>query len=240
MLHTPSSNFNERKPYDGDKLCDPCMLVMHYTGMESAQAALDRLCDLAVEVSAHYFIEEDGTVHQLVDPSKRAWHAGVSYWRGIKDVNSASIGIEIVNPGHQFGYCSFPQVQMKAVRDLSLDLIERYKIAAQDIVGHSDIAPARKIDPGEFFDWEWLAFNGIGVWPALQKKDFEFAQKLLDDKRYLWDALKRYGYDPDCDMQAVEQAFIRRYDPDAFKRTTRPLLSLKAAARLCALLRCGL
>lgn len=238
MLQTPSPNFNDRKPYDESGVCDPCMLVMHYTGMKSAKDALERLCDPAAQVSAHYVVEEDGRVYELVDPSKRAWHAGVSYWRGITDVNSASIGIEIVNPGHEFGYRSFPQEQMDAVRDLSLDLIERYKIAARDVVAHSDIAPARKMDPGELFDWAWLAAKRIGAWPAPQQQDFEAAQKLLNDKVALREALVRYGYDPDCDLQAVQQAFMRRYDAGNFKGNTSPQqFSEKSAAMLCALLR---
>ena len=142
------------------------MLVLHYTGMASAAAALDRLCDPAAKVSAHYLVEEDGTVWRLVAESRRAWHAGQSFWRGIADVNSASIGIELVNPGHELGYRGFPEAQMAALEELARGILARHAIPARNVVGHSDVAPARKQDPGELFDWPRLARGGIGLWPA--------------------------------------------------------------------------
>jgi N-acetylmuramoyl-L-alanine amidase len=141
------------------------MLVLHYTGMTSAEAALARLCDPAARVSAHYLIEEDGAIWHLVPEARWAFHAGVSCWRGEFDLNRVSLGIEIVNPGHEWGYRPFPETQMKAVEALCGDLIGRHPIPPDRIVGHSDIAPDRKADPGELFDWPRLARAGIGLWP---------------------------------------------------------------------------
>jgi N-acetylmuramoyl-L-alanine amidase len=141
------------------------MLVLHYTGMQSAAAALDRLCDPAARVSAHYLVEEDGVVWRLVPESRRAFHAGVSCWAGERDLNLVSIGIEIVNPGHEWGYRPFPEPQMAVVERLCRDILARHRIPAHRVVGHSDIAPDRKTDPGELFDWRRLARAGIGLWP---------------------------------------------------------------------------
>jgi N-acetylmuramoyl-L-alanine amidase len=160
----PSPNFNDRKhPVD--------MLVFHYTGMETGQQALDRMCDPEAEVSAHYMIWEDGRVAQLVGEDKRAWHAGVSSWKGETDLNSRSIGIEIVNGGHDWPLLGdvlppYPQAQIDALIRLSHGILERWDIPQTRILGHSDIAPARKIDPGEHFPWAELARYGIGLWPA--------------------------------------------------------------------------
>ena len=159
----PSPNFNDRKhPID--------MLVLHYTGMETGQAALDRMCDPAAEVSAHYMIWEDGRIVQLVGEDKRAWHAGVSSWKGEEDLNSRSIGIEIVNGGHDWPLPGevlppYPQVQIDALIRLTHGILDRWDIPQTRIVGHSDIAPARKTDPGEHFPWAQLARSGIGLWP---------------------------------------------------------------------------
>ncbi len=141
------------------------ILVLHYTGMTSAQAAIDRLRDPAARVSSHYVVDEDGTIMRLVPEARRAWHAGISYWRGQRELNAISIGIEIVNPGHEWGYRPFPSAQMTAVRALCGDILSRHPIAHRDIVAHSDIAPDRKQDPGELFDWASLAADGIGLWP---------------------------------------------------------------------------
>jgi N-acetylmuramoyl-L-alanine amidase len=141
------------------------MLVLHYTGMQSAAAALDRLCDPEARVSAHYLVEEDGGLWRLVPETRRAFHAGVSHWQGEADLNYVSIGIEIVNPGHEWGYRPFPEAQMAALEALCRDILARHPIPADRIVGHSDIAPDRKSDPGELFDWPRLARAGIGLWP---------------------------------------------------------------------------
>ncbi len=153
-----SPNFGPRA--DGRS---PDMILLHYTGMISARVAEERLCDPAAEVSAHYLVDEDGRIVQMVREADRAWHAGKSSWKGVTDINSCSIGIEIVNPGHEHGYRSFPEVQMAAVIDLCLEIKARHGIAAERVVGHSDVAPGRKVDPGELFDWNRLAGHGLGV-----------------------------------------------------------------------------
>lgn len=141
------------------------MLVLHYTGMESADAALERMCDASAKVSAHYMIDEDGEVFQLVEEDCRAWHAGESFWREHRDINARSIGIELVNPGHRFGYRSFTEAQMRRLETMALDIQRRYQISPNNVVGHADIAPRRKEDPGELFDWYRLYKFGVGVWP---------------------------------------------------------------------------
>jgi N-acetylmuramoyl-L-alanine amidase len=140
-------------------------LILHYTGMPSAAAALDRLCDPAALVSAHYLIDEDGDVVQLVPDERRAWHAGVSSWAGRARLNDCSIGIELVNPGHEWGYRPFTQAQYGACVELCRALLARWPIAPRRVLAHSDVAPARKQDPGELFDWARLAAAGIGLWP---------------------------------------------------------------------------
>lgn len=161
IIARPSPNYNDRAPGAIN------MLVLHYTGMASCEDALARLCDPVAQVSAHYLIDEDGTVYQLVAEQHRAWHAGVSFWKGERDINSRSIGIELVNPGHELGYRAFPQIQMQALADLAHEILARHPIPPDRVLGHSDVAPGRKRDPGELFDWQWLAGQGIGVWPKL-------------------------------------------------------------------------
>lgn len=141
------------------------MLILHYTGMRSGAEAIDRLRDPAAKVSSHYVVEEDGRIFRLVPERRRGAHAGVSHWRGHAALNGRSIGIEIVNPGHEWGYRPFPALQMAAVCELCLDILARHPIPPRNVVGHSDVAPDRKQDPGEFFDWQGLAANGVGVWP---------------------------------------------------------------------------
>ena len=142
------------------------MLVLHYTDMESGAAAIARLRDPLAKVSAHYVVEEDGRVFRLVPEARRAFHAGVSQWRGHALLNGRSIGIEVVNPGHSCGYRPFPALQMAAVADLCLGILARHPIPARNVLAHSDVAPDRKRDPGELFDWEGLASVGVGLWPA--------------------------------------------------------------------------
>lgn len=157
----PSPNHGPRR---GDGGVD--MLVLHYTGMPTAGDALARMCDPGAEVSAHYMIDEAGLIHRLVPEERRAWHAGLAFWRGERDVNSRSIGIELVNPGHEFGYRPFPEPQMEALAALAGGILARHPIPARNVVGHADVAPVRKTDPGELFDWRRLAADGIGLWPA--------------------------------------------------------------------------
>lgn len=154
-----SPNFNDRKR-------PVSMLVLHYTGMDDAEAAIERLCDPEAGVSAHYVVAEDGAVTRLVAEDRRAWHAGAGAWRGEADVNSASVGIEIVNGGHCYGLPAFPDAQIEAVAALSRTILERHAIKPSGVLGHSDLAPERKLDPGERFPWRVLANAGVGVWPA--------------------------------------------------------------------------
>jgi N-acetylmuramoyl-L-alanine amidase len=145
--------------------CRVDALILHYTGMLSAAAALARLGDPTALVSAHYLIDEDGTVVALVPESARAWHAGVSSWQGQPRLNDRSIGIELVNPGHEWGYRAFPDAQYAACIELCQAIVARWPIPARRVLGHSDVAPERKQDPGELFDWARLAAAGIGLWP---------------------------------------------------------------------------
>lgn len=154
-----SPNFDTR----GQQFVD--MLIVHYTDMLSTLAALDRLCDEKAEVSAHYLISEAGEVYALVDEDKRAWHAGVSQWRGHQNINARSIGIELANPGHSNGYCPFPKPQMQALIGVCKEILTRHAIPARNVQGHSDVAFLRKQDPGELFDWAHLAKEGIGLFP---------------------------------------------------------------------------
>ena len=156
-IPAPSPNFNART-------APPDMLILHYTGMPTGEAALARLRDPAAEVSAHYMVEVDGRVFTLVPEERRAWHAGKSFWRGATDINSLSIGVEIVNPGHEFGYTPFPDAQVAAVIDLVSDIRGRWTIPNERILAHSDVAPGRKEDPGELFPWKRLAEAGHGLW----------------------------------------------------------------------------
>lgn len=202
LIHrdTPSPNWNERK-------LPVSLVVLHYTGMESAQAALERLCDPAAEVSAHYMIEEDGTVHRLVAEEHRAWHAGRSYWRGITDVNSASIGIELVNPGHELGYRPFPEAQMEALIPLLAGIMARHNISPANVLGHSDVAPARKDDPGELFEWEVLARYGLALSTPKPR-----IRLLHENPGAFFLSLERFGYDI-SDGHAAVRAFQRRFRP---------------------------
>ncbi len=201
-IDRPSPNFAERA-------YPVSILVLHYTGMPGAAEALDRLTDPAAKVSAHWVVAEDGQIIRLVDESKRAWHAGKSLWRGIRDVNSASIGIEIVNPGHEFGYRPFPDQQMASVEQLVRAALKNWPIHPANVVGHSDIAPARKDDPGELFDWARLARAGLAVAVPVGGVDPNWTQAGT------MAAMARYGYDVAEPIAAVI-AFQRRFRPAKF------------------------
>ncbi len=214
-IDAPSPNHDSRNGQTVD------MLVMHYTGMDSAQAALAKLCDPAEahRVSAHYLVDEAGRVFALVPEDRRAWHAGVSSWRGNKDINARSIGIEIANPGHDGNCPAFPKPQMEAVAELAKGIIARHGIPAWNVVAHSDIAPARKQDPGEHFDWKSLADQGIGLWHApegdqgLLHDPLGWARRMVQhgimaltsfagesaDIRAMQKSLARFGYDVPTD-----------------------------------------
>ncbi|WP_333587351.1 N-acetylmuramoyl-L-alanine amidase, partial [Phenylobacterium sp.] len=157
IIPAPSPNHNERT-------VPPDIILLHYTGMETGQGALERLRDPEAKVSSHYLVEEDGRIFSLVAEERRAWHAGVSFWKGETDINGRSIGIEIVNPGHDWGYRPFPEAQIVALIALIADIRTRWMVPDARIIGHSDVAPSRKIDPGELFPWKRLAAAGHGLW----------------------------------------------------------------------------
>lgn len=200
MIETPSPNFDERT-------LPISMIVLHYTGMQDAASAIARLSDPEAKVSAHYLIAEDGQIVRMVNEDKRAWHAGRSHWRKINDVNSASVGIEIVNPGHEFGYRPFPVAQIDALIPLTQAITLRYKITRGNVVGHSDIAPARKDDPGELFPWERLAKLRL----ALPSPTKNLMDPHWTDGGFLL-ALERFGYDVTDPLAAI-RAFQRRFRP---------------------------
>ncbi|HWU55250.1 MAG TPA: N-acetylmuramoyl-L-alanine amidase [Rhizomicrobium sp.] len=195
-IERPSPNYDDRGGVGVD------MLVLHYTGMKTAEEALARLCDPAAKVSAHYTIDEDGTVYAHVPEARRAWHAGVASWAGAADINARSIGIELVNPGHEFGYRDFAADQIASLITLSHSILMRHPIPSARVLGHSDVAPARKEDPGELFPWQRLAKAGIGLWPSSAA-----ASDLGTD------ALSRYGYDPTAPQDKVITAFQRHFRP---------------------------
>lgn len=203
----PSPNADERPGG-----CAADCLILHYTGMKSAGAALERLCSPEAKVSAHYLVSEDGHVLRLVDENQRAWHAGVSYWRGRERLNDCSIGIEIVNPGHEWGYRPFTEAQYLALEHLCADIMMRWSIPSCSLLAHSDIAPDRKEDPGELFDWRRLAKAGLGLWP----EDGEGKWRSMDEVIH---QLHRIGYSlPDPGEREAPKrrlmAFQRHYRPE--------------------------
>lgn len=195
IIERPSPNINERQGVAGADI-----LVLHYTGMPDAELAMKLLTTVEGKVSSHYTIDEDGTVYRHVPEDKRAWHAGVSSWGGggATDINSRSIGIEIVNPGHEWGYRPFPPPQIAAVIELSKGILKRWPITPARVLAHSDIAPGRKIDPGELFPWDELARQGVGRWPHAQLKIGSAATLGVgtdgNQVKQLQSDLARYGY----------------------------------------------
>jgi N-acetylmuramoyl-L-alanine amidase len=223
LIHAPSPNIDAR-PGGVD------MLVLHYTGMQSGQAAVARLRDPVARVSSHYVVDEDGTVYCLVPEEMRAWHAGISYWRGRRVLNDVSIGIEIVNPGHEWGYRPFPDVQIAAVLALSQGILARWPIPPGNVVAHSDVAPDRKQDPGELFPWAHLAQHGIGLWAACDGSD------LSPPSGDLRPGLAALGFDMGETGPALDvtlRAFQRHWRQEA----VTGLADRGTAARLDALLR---
>ncbi|MDP6352998.1 MAG: N-acetylmuramoyl-L-alanine amidase [Alphaproteobacteria bacterium] len=218
FVERPSPNNDPRSP--GRKID---MLVLHYTGMADTDAALDRLCDPDSEVSAHLLIDEAGTVHRLVPEARRSWHAGVSAWAGETEINDLSIGIELANPGHELGYRAFPEAQMAALEIIARDIVVRHRIPGRRVLAHSDVAPARKQDPGELFDWPRLARYGIGLWPEYELAAPDGAAlRPGDDGRIVaatQAALAAFGYELapngvyDPATEAVVTAFQRHFRP---------------------------
>ncbi|HEX7946291.1 MAG TPA: N-acetylmuramoyl-L-alanine amidase [Phenylobacterium sp.] len=234
IVEAPSPNFDART-------APPSVLVLHYTGMKTGDEALARLCDPEARVSSHYMVEEDGRIFRLVAEERRAWHAGVSFWRGRRNLNGDSIGIEIVNPGHEFGYRPFPAAQIAAVTALVGDIRTRWSIEDRDIVGHSDVAPTRKDDPGELFPWKELAQAGHGLWaeaspaPGNPIGEGEEGAAVFA----LQAGFTRLGYDlpPTGQFDPATTAVVR-----AFQRHWRPekvdgMADGETRARLIALLR---
>lgn len=224
IIDRPSPNHDARP--DGTAID---ILLLHYTGMQSAEASLDRLTDPDAKVSAHYLIDEDGRCCRMVDETRRAWHAGVASWQGATDINARSIGIELVNPGHQFGYRPFPAPQMDSLITLATAILARHAIPASRVLAHSDVSPDRKEDPGELFDWESLARSGIGLWPARTPTatgvmDFSEAMKLLAEIGYAApeDTMMRQS------ARSVLLAFQRRWLPSSLTGALTP----ETAARI--------
>ena len=206
IIDRPSPNFDDRdQPVS--------MLVLHYTGMPDAASAIERLCEPGSGVSCHYLVDEDGSILRMVPEEKRAWHAGRSWWRGISGVNAVSIGIEIVNPGHEHGYRPFPEEQIDALVPLVAEIKERYGITRGNVVGHSDVAPARKQDPGELFPWSRLARLRL----ALPRPTKNLMDPCWTDAGFLL-ALERFGYDV-ADPLAAVVAFQRRFRPELIDGT---------------------
>ncbi|MDH6690003.1 N-acetylmuramoyl-L-alanine amidase [Bradyrhizobium japonicum] len=214
----PSANFGDRA--NGRQ---PDMIVLHYTGMPDVEGAITQLCTAGTEVSAHYIVLEDGRIVQCVPESKRAWHAGVSAWAGDDDINSCSIGVEIVNRGHDWGYPDFPLRQIAAVIALCRGIMLRRKIVSHRVLGHSDVAPARKKDPGEKFPWHSLANSGVGHWvqPApIVRGDALQLGAISDSVSNMQAAFRRYGYNIptngkfDGPTMEVVTAFQRHFRPE--------------------------
>lgn len=218
FIHRPSPNADARME---GAVIDT--LILHYTGMPTGEAAIQRLCDAEAKVSAHYVVEEDGRIFQLVAEEKRAWHAGLSYWRGRERLNDYSIGVEIVNPGHEFGYRPFPEAQIESVIELCKGILSRHPIEARNVIGHSDIAPSRKEDPGELFPWARLAANGIGLWAEVPEGVTCTPIARIGDSGVLVEDFQHrladfgYGIKTDGNFGAktefIVKAFQRHYDP---------------------------
>ena len=205
LIELPSENHGPRP--DGAVVG---VLVVHFTGLPSAAIALERLTAPVSGVSAHYTIGEDGTIWRHVPEERRAWHAGAGCWLGCRDINSVSIGVELVNPGHEFGYRRFPEAQMAAFRELAHDILGRHRIPPERVLGHSDVAPARKQDPGELFDWRGLAANGIGLWPEARADDDAPASE-----SEVAAMLRGFGYDVDgAGLPLTLLAFQRHFHPE--------------------------
>lgn len=224
ILQQPSPNFDER---GGEEIN---FLILHYTGMKTAGDALERLCAAESEVSSHYTIDEDGTIYQHVAEDKRARHAGVSMWLGEQKINAKSIGIELVNPGHEFGYKEFTEAQLNALKELCLDILNRHTLI-EHVLAHSDIAPDRKQDPGELFPWQDFAKAGIGIWPDVSGEDVLKGGMMQDVARNL----RLVGYEAGKPHNMLI-AFQRHYVPEVFVKGTQGVACGLTKGRLYALL----
>jgi N-acetylmuramoyl-L-alanine amidase len=226
LVDHPSPNFGDRN------VPAPTFLILHYTAMNSAQEALDRLCDPVAKVSSHYLVGEDGTIYRLVAEDKSAWHAGASFWDGTANLNGRSIGIEIDNPGDR----PFAQAQMAAVAALCRWILSRYNIKAQNVIGHADVAPGRKPDPGWFFDWKGLAAQGIGVWPTPTAADYERTAGWGEAE--MRRALSQLGYTRDVEFAKVMETFQRHWRQEVASDPAKiGKVDKESAARISCLLR---
>lgn len=234
FIEAPSPNFEPRKG-------PPDMIVLHYTGMRTGEEALARLRDPEAKVSSHYMVEEDGRVFRLVPEERRAWHAGRSFWKGQTDINGVSVGVEIVNPGHEFGYRPFPDAQVAAVIALVADIRTRWNVDDSRIVGHADVAPDRKEDPGELFPWKRLAEAGHGLWveppaaPGAPLGEGEEGAGVFA----LQAGLTRLGYDcaPSGKYDAHTAAVIRAFQRHWRQERVDGIADGETRARLIGLLR---
>ncbi|WP_286828078.1 MULTISPECIES: N-acetylmuramoyl-L-alanine amidase [Kordiimonas] len=232
VIEHPSPNWNERPGGQS-----PDMVVIHYTGMRTGTEALERLCDPKAEVSAHYLIEEDGRIFRMVPDDKRAWHAGVSSWQGRENLNHYSIGIELVNPGHEFGYREFPGRQISSLLDLLTDLKKRHTIPVAHFIGHSDIAPDRKTDPGELFPWKLLAKNGFGLWSDADGSDTEAIARRGDTGDIVGNLNKQLGIvgyplNHTGSFDAATESIIRAFQAHWRPETVSGCFDKGTAARL--------
>ncbi len=225
IIKKKSPNFNDRV---GD--AKPDYIVLHYTGTKDAQEACEAYMDSSVALSPHYMVDVDGTITQFVDEDKRAWHAGKSSWGGCEDMNSASIGIEIVNGGHAHGLPEYPADQIEALITLCKDVIARHDIPPLNILGHSDISTGRKVDPGENFPWEYLADNGVGFWPHPDEDDYKANIGVRS-------GLLGLGYSSQCEDVVLIREFQRRYQPEIFHKNATNVVCEYTHALVNALLR---
>ena len=234
FIQAPSPNFDAR-------VRPPDMIVLHYTGMPTGEAALAKMCDPAAKVSAHYMVEEDGRIFSLVPEERRAWHAGKSFWKGETDINAVSVGIEVVNPGHEFGYRPFPEAQIEALADLIADVRSRWTIPDARILGHADVAPDRKEDPGELFPWKHLSELGHGLWvevgaaPGAALAEGEEGLGVLA----LQAGLNRLGYDcpPSGKYDATTTTIVRAFQRHWLQTRFDGVADGETRARLVSLLR---
>ena len=235
VIDAPSLNFDQRRENKKIKY-----LILHYTGMPTAFESLRLLQggDPSHQVSAHYLIDEEGGVVRIVDEAMRAWHAGKSCWEQEEDINSCSIGIEIQNPGHEYGYVSFPDVQIKAVVELCRGILKRHKILPCHVIAHSDVAPERKTDPGEKFPWDFLAQQGVGIWPDVMENDRLDVEGVRQNPEKIKSLLVRYGYDSRCDLKTLVTAFQRHFEPEIFNTPEQvDIASLNTVSRMQSLIR---
>lgn len=219
ILDTPSSNWNDRQNGLSAEY-----IIIHYTGTKTADEAKERFLDADPQdgvgrISPHYMIGADGEIYKFVEEDKRAWHAGISKWKDIQDMNSASIGIEIWNSGHEFDFEEFRGVQIKALIGLIADIRTRWNIPDKNILGHSDIAPGRKKDPGEKFPWRKLEINGIGLMPQIACDDTYPPREFLDNPEKFYEGLVRFGYSNEVSHDILLQEFRRHYVPKSFGRS---------------------